>query len=84
MSNMEEGEWCAHADPAANSIASRTSAPEILYRKACPLSQFRWSVSQSFVHRRECAIGIGFHGATVQLTDGFDLLADQRYRHCIS
>src|SRR3989442_13304659 len=29
MSNMAEGEWCAHKDPAARRIISASSTPEI-------------------------------------------------------
>ncbi len=37
---MDEGEWCAHADPAAKTIAQRTKAQENLRLKECLLSRF--------------------------------------------
>jgi hypothetical protein len=41
MLKMEEGEWCAHADPAARKIAPSIKIIESLRVKKSPCSRFR-------------------------------------------
>src|SRR5579863_4740143 len=38
MSKIDDGEWCADADAAAKSIASKTNSPEVRYLNGLPPS----------------------------------------------